>query len=112
MRNLSILKITFISFFASFAIANEGKVNITAPVDGAKIEAQKKIDLMYEFTLGGAADHAHAYTDGKETAILKKMKGNYSLAAVPPGKHEICVKLVNKNHTPIGVDRCINVTAE
>lgn len=112
MRSLPILKITFIIFFASFAVANQNKVEINSPLDGAKIKAQKKIDLTYDLTLGSGADHAHAYTDGKEVAILKKMKGSYSLAPVTPGKHEICVRLVNKNHTPIGVDRCINVVAE
>jgi hypothetical protein len=26
-----------------------------------------------------------------------------------PGNHQICIKIVNKNHTPIGVERCIKV---
>jgi hypothetical protein len=30
----------------------------------------------------------------------------------PLDKAKIDIKMVNKNHTPIGVDRCISVTVE
>jgi hypothetical protein len=38
------------------------------------------------------------------------MKGSYMIFPLDPGIREICVKVVNSNHTPIGVSRCIKVT--
>src|SRR3989338_8105897 len=42
----------------------------------------------------------------------RQKKGSSTLDPLMPGMHEICAKMVNKNHTPIGVERCIKVTAE
>jgi hypothetical protein len=50
--------------------------------------------------------------DGKEAALLRQMKGSYTMETLSMGNHEICIKIVNKNHTPIGVERCIKVDVE
>ena len=68
--------------------------------------------LYYELTLVGDANHAHLYVDGREATLLRQAKGSVTLDPLAQGKHEICAKLVNKNHTPIGVERCIKITAE
>lgn len=112
MRNLSLLVLILASFAAPLAVAAESKVEISSPTDGAKLDAMEQNKLDYNIILGGAGDHMHVYVDGKETALLRQMKGSHTLETLAPGKHEICIKIVNKNHTPIGVERCIKVTAE
>ena len=45
-------------------------------------------------------------------AILRQLKGSYALATLSPGQHDICVKVVDKGHTPIGVEQCVKVTVK
>src|SRR3972149_11867853 len=112
MRNLSMLVLILTSFAAPPATAAEPKIDIVSPVDGAKLDVMEQNKLDYSITPGGGGDHIHLYVDGKEAALLRQMKGSYTLESLAPGNHEICIKIVNKNHTPIGVERCIKVTAE
>lgn len=112
MCNLSMLVLILTSLAASPAMAAEAKIDITSPVDGSMLVAKAQSKLVYEITLGGEGDHAHLYVDGKQAALLRQMKGSYMLDPMARGMHEICAKMVNKNHTPIGVERCIKVTAE
>jgi len=94
----------------SIAAPAESSITITAPVDGANIEAKAQIKVDYDITLGGEGDHAHLYVDNRRIAMLRKMKGSYMIFPLDPGVREICIKVVNSNHTPIGVNRCIKVT--
>lgn len=87
-------------------------VKITAPKEGAKLDAMAQNKISYEVSPGPRGDHVHAYVDGKEVAILRTLKGNYTLETLSPGKRNICVKVVNKGHTPIGVEQCVNVVVE
>ncbi len=112
MRNLSMLLFIFASIAAPLAAAAEAKIEISSPEDGAKLDAMEQNKLDYNVTLGSGADHIHVYVDGKEAALLRQMKGSFTMETLSPGKHEICIKLVNKNHTPIGVERCIKVEAQ
>lgn len=98
--------------FASSAIAAEPSVAITAPMEGAKVGAMMKTELMYEVEPGPKGDHTHLYMDGKEVAVLRKLKGMHMMEAMPAGSHDICIKVVDKGHTPIGVQKCIKVTAQ
>ena len=88
------------------------KVEITSPVEGAKlnIKAENKVD--YSITLGGDGDHAHIYVDDRRMGMLRKMQGSFTIDYLDPGKREICIKIVNSSHTPIGVGRCVTVMAE
>ena len=52
----------------------------------------------------------HIYVDNREVGILRTLKGSYLLETLPPGKRNICVKVVNKAHVPIGVEQCVRVT--
>ena len=112
MRNLSILLIILASLAALPALAAEAKIDISSPVEGAKLDAKAQNKLDYDVTLGDGGDHIHVYVDGKQVALLRRMKGSYTLDPMAKGTHEICIKMVNKNHTPIGVNRCIKATAE
>lgn len=112
MRTLSMLVFVFSSLAASPAMAAEAKIDLISPADGSRLDAKAPIKLSYEVTLGGGGDHVHLYVDGKEVTLLRQTKGSHMLDPLAPGMHEICAKMVNKNHTPIGVERCIKVTAE
>ncbi len=112
MRNLSMLVFVISSIAAPLAMAAESKIDIISPADGAKLDAMEQSKIEYDVTLGRGADHIHIYVDGKESALLRQMKGSYTMETLAPGNHEICIKLVNKNHTPIGVERCIKVEVD
>jgi hypothetical protein len=88
------------------------KVEITSPVDGAKLSIKAENRVDYNITLGGEGDHAHIYVDDRRIGMLRKMQGSYSIDYLDPGKREICIKIVNSNHTPTGVGRCVTITAE
>ena len=48
--------------------------------------------------------------DGKEVGILRKLKGSYTLETLSSGKRDLCVKVVNKAHVPVGIEKCVQVT--
>lgn len=97
---------------APAARAAEGSITISAPADGARLDPMAQNRIAYEVVPGPGTDHVHLYVDGKEAAVLRQLKGSYPLETLAPGQHAICIKLVNKAHTPIGVERCVNVTVE
>ncbi|MFZ5589991.1 MAG: hypothetical protein ACOY4M_10220 [Pseudomonadota bacterium] len=86
-------------------------VRIDEPKDGATLDAKAKNELVYGYHPAPPGDHVHAYVDGKQVAILRERKGRYPLKSLTPGMREICVKMVNKAHTPIGVNQCVRVSA-
>ena len=92
--------------------AQEASVTISAPADGAKLQAAADNRVSYEIIPGAKGDHSHLYIDGKEIAVLRELKGSAPLKALATGPHEVCVKVVNKNHTPIGVEKCVKVMVE
>jgi len=95
--------------FPAVALA-QGSVRITAPVDGATLGAMTENKLTYEVDPGPTGDHVHIYVDGEEVGILRQLKGSYVLERLAPGSRTLCVKVVNKGHTPIGVEECVRVT--
>jgi hypothetical protein len=90
----------------------QGKVVITSPRDGGTVDVLDAPRLAYEVEPGPRGDHVHLYVDDKEVAILRKLKGDYSLDSLSAGKRNLCVKVVNKAHVPIGVEQCIQVTVK
>lgn len=97
---------------ASPAFSDEASIKITAPADGAKLDAMAQNKMTYEVVPGPKGDHVHVYVDGKEQAVLRQLKGSYTFETMTAGAHDICIKIVNKGHTPIGVDKCIKVKVE
>lgn len=112
MRISSIFPILGAALFAyaQIGLAENASVKITAPVDGAKLDAMVQNKVAYEVMPGPKGDHIHLYVDTKEAAILRQLKGDYALATLTPGQHDICIKVVDKGHTPIGVEQCVKVT--
>lgn len=112
MQDLPILLLMLSSLAGPVALAAEAKINITSPANDARLDAKAQNKIIYDAILNGQGDHIHVYVDGKQTALLRQIKGSHSLDLLTQGKHEICVKIVDRNHTPIGVERCIKVVAE
>lgn len=102
----------FAILFCHAAVAAEGSVTITSPAEGATLDVMEQNKIDYEVVPGPDGDHVHLYVDGKEVAILRALKGSYTLESLSPGQHDLCVKVVNKNHTPIGVEKCIAVAVQ
>jgi hypothetical protein len=90
----------------------QGKVQITSPAGGATLDAMEENKLVYEVDPGPRGDHIHVYVDGKEAGILRKLKGSYTLETLSSGKRDICVKVVNKAHVPVGIEQCVQVTVK
>lgn len=88
----------------------QGSVTIQSPAEGATLDALDENRLVYEVDPGPRGDHVHVYVDNKEVGILRKLKGSYLLESLATGKHNICVKVVNKAHVPIGVEKCVGVS--
>jgi hypothetical protein len=90
----------------------QGKATITAPADGATLDAMGENRLVYDVDPGPRGDHVHVYVDNEEVGILRKLKGSYLLETLPPGKRVICIKAVNKAHVPVGIQQCVHVTVK
>lgn len=113
MRTLNSLAVLLaFSGYVPLALADDASVNISSPADGAKLSRTAQTKINYEVAPGTKGDHTHLYVDDKEAAVLRQLKGSHTLEALAPGKHEICIKIVNKGHTPIGVQQCIKVGVE
>nr|MDP2189803.1 hypothetical protein [Rhodoferax sp.] len=112
MRSSSIYPILGAALLAcsQMSLAQNASVQIASPADGAKLDAMAQNKVVYEVIAGPKGDHTHLYVDSKEVAVLRQLKGSYALETLSPGKHDICIKVVNKGHTPIGVEQCVKVT--
>jgi len=110
MRILKPLIISiFLSSYVPVVVAADTTVTISSPIDGAKINRKSKIEVSYEVIPGPNGDHVHLYVDGKEAVVIRKLKSIYTVEPLDPGKHAICIKIVNKGHTPIGSQACTNI---
>jgi len=113
MRTLKLLAVLLaFGCYVPLALADDASVVISSPADGVKLSRTAQSKVIYEVTPGPGGDHTHLYVDGKEKKVLRQLKGDHTLDPLEPGKHEICIKVVNKGHTPIGVQQCINVSVE
>ncbi len=95
---------------SQLCLAQNTSVKITSPADGALLDAAAPNAVVYEVMPGPHGDHVHLYVDNKEVAILRQAKGSHALTRLSPGKHDICIKVVNKAHTPVGADQCVKVS--
>jgi hypothetical protein len=92
------------------AAAEEKLVTIHSPTDGANLEAGQTYKLEYEVKAIAKADHVHLFVDGDEVEIAHKLKGSFSLGPLKTGFRKVCISPVNKNHTSVAGQACINVT--
>ncbi len=114
VTGLTRLVLLIVLLYVSYNVLSaDAFVRILTPSDGATLTAKGPNTLSYEAVTGASkGNHVHVYVDGKEVTTLHHLKGNYSLKGLTPGTREICVKVANKAHVPIGVDHCIQVTVE
>jgi hypothetical protein len=92
-------------------LAADASVTISSPADGAKVSASAPTKVTYEAVPGPKGDHVHLYVDGGEASVLRQLKGTTTVDTLTAGPHTLCIKIVDKGHTPIGVEKCIKVTA-
>jgi hypothetical protein len=104
-----VVTIVLLAPIPSISLA-QGSVTIQSPAEGATLDALDENRLVYEFDPGPRGDHVHVYVDNKEVALLRKLKGSFLLETLSTGKHDLCVKVVNKAHVPIGIGKCVQVT--
>jgi len=105
---------TAIGIVAPLAASAAGApyVRITEPADRARLDAMAQNRLVYKVEPGPRGDHVHVYVDDKEVGILRQLEGSYTLETLAPGRHTLCIKVVNKAHTPIGVQDCVTANVE
>lgn len=99
-------------FVAGAAWATDGSVTILSPADGSRLDAMDENRISYTVEPGPRGDHTHLYVDGKEVAVLRRLEGDYALPTLAAGNREVCIKVVNKGHTPIGIEQCVKVMVE
>lgn len=109
---LHILSLFLGLFVAGAAWAADGSVTILSPTEGARLDVMGENRISYVVEPGPRGDHTHLYVDGKEVAVLRRLKGDYALPTLAAGNREICIKVVNKGHTPIGIEQCVKVVVE
>jgi Big-like domain-containing protein len=97
---------------AAAAGGAQGSVSITAPKDGSEVAAGQPVEVKYSVKPGPHGNHVHLYVDGKQTEVLRKLKGSYTLKDLTPGKHSIAIKVVDAGHTPTGVEGSVSVTVK
>lgn len=90
--------------------ADTGSVTISSPSEGAKV-GLTGTKLVYDVVPGPMGDHVHVYVDGEQAALLRQLKGSYTLDKMSAGEHTVCIKVVDKGHTPTGTEKCVKVTA-
>ena len=109
MKKQAFYAVLALAALSPVAHADTGAVTILSPANNAMLDALGDNRISYEVAPGPRGDHTHLYIDGKEVAVLRQLKGSHSLASLSPGTHEICIKVVNKNHTPVGIENCVSV---
>lgn len=110
---LALLTLGLILGFPATSLSQgQGKVTITSPKQGAILDPLDQNRLVYDVNPGPRGDHVHVYVDNKEVGILRKLKGDYLLDSLESGKRNICVKVVNKAHVPVGIEQCVQVTVK
>lgn len=107
---LAAAAIALLAAIPAISLAAEGSVKIESPAEGATLDALAENRLVYEFSPGPRGDHVHVYVDNKEVGLLRTHKGSFLLESMSTGKHDLCVKIVNKAHVPVGIGKCVQVT--
>lgn len=99
--------------------ANDKSVTISSPADKSKIPGPST-NIVFDVVPAAAgsaipaaskADHVHVYVDGERVAQLRGLKGSYAVDKLVTGKHWLCIRVVDKAETPVGLEKCVEVTA-
>ena len=95
-----------LAFYVPVTLAAESAITISSPKDGDKFKSTAKIKIAYKATLGGRGNHLHLYVDDQPEIMLHKLKGSYTLEPLAPGKHGICIRIMDKEHAETGIQEC------
>ena len=106
---LNLFPALLLLLISSIVQAQDGKVTIFSPAEDAVLKGSGPHPLEYEVVPGSRGDHVHVYVDGREIAVLRALKGSHQLKELAVGAHNICIKVVNRGHVPIGVEGCVKV---
>ena len=112
MLNLKSSLLSVLPLWALSAVVNAQGVTIFSPEDGAKLSVLEENLISYRVDPGPQGDHVHLYDNGREIAVIRHLEGSYSLGSVGMGAREVCIKVVNRAHVPIGIESCVNVVIE
>lgn len=107
-----IILVIFTLSISSLSFAKEASIKILSPADGATLLQSAKNRINFEATPGIKGDHLHLYVNDKDPVVLQQLNGQYTFPKLEAGNKDICLKMVDKYHTPIGVDKCIKVKVE
>jgi hypothetical protein len=99
--------------------ANDRSVTISSPANKSKIPGtgtKMVFDVVPAAAVAAVpaaskADHVHVYVDGDRVAQLHELKGSYAVDKLVPGKHWLCIRVVDKAETPVGLEKCVEVNA-
>ncbi len=95
------------------AFADEGKITILAPQDGAEVSVDKPVTVSFEAIWGPKGNHLHLYVDNHRVDVIRQPKGSEDIHNVlMAGKHEICLEIETSWHFSTGVRQCVTVTAK
>jgi hypothetical protein len=97
---------------ASIAAVEGASIKIISPADGAHLKAGMESPLAYEVKPGKGGDHFHVWVDDDKGPGIHETKGTYTLPKLTPGKHNISIRIVAKDHAVTGPRRSISVIAD
>ena len=106
------LLLTLALWALSMVVQAQGMVTILSPEEGARRSALDENQITYRVVPGPRGDHVHLYDNGHEIAVIRHLEGSYPLSAVGMGAREVCIKVVNRAHVPIGIEGCVNIVVE
>lgn len=109
---IKLLALLMLSVVCGQAIAADGSITISSPVNGAMVSSKNKVTVTYAAMLGSTGDHLHLYVDEKRIDVLHQTKGSTELDALPIGKHHVCLTVNTSSHAPTGVETCVDITSE
>jgi hypothetical protein len=110
MKALKFAAIAAALGFCGAAYSVDGSVTITSPAEGAKV-GLGGVKIDYDVAPGPKGDHVHVYVDGEEAGLVRQLKGSYTVDKLTAGKHTLCIRVVDKGHTPVGLEKCVQVVA-
>ncbi len=132
MRRMIALVFLLVSLVPS-AFASVGEVRIISPANGASVDSDAQFHVVFMAKFDGTGDHVHLYVDGKghETLrnraisrtvdtysggkwkeVSREIDGRKAMGPLAPGKHRLCIGVVDSSHKPTGLEKCINVVSK
>lgn len=92
-------------------LANEKSVTITSPINKSKISgtSTKIVFDVAPVPPMPKADHVHLFVDGERVAQMRTLKGSHEVDKLAVGRHWLCVRVVDKAETPVGLEKCVEV---